>query len=47
MTDIGAAFYPDELYPAGINDNGVIAGGFFDVAGVEHGFIATCSGNGC
>jgi len=30
-----------------INDNGVIAGGFFDVAGVEHGFIATCSGNGC
>jgi len=30
-----------------INDNGVIAGGFNDVAGVEHGFIATCSGNGC
>ena len=30
-----------------INDNGLIAGGFVDVAGVEHGFIATCSGNGC
>ena len=30
-----------------INDNGVIAGGFNDVAGVEHGFIATCSGEGC
>ena len=30
-----------------INDNGLITGGFFDVAGVEHGFIATCSGNGC
>jgi probable HAF family extracellular repeat protein len=29
------------------NDSGVIAGGFTDVAGVEHGFIATCSGNGC
>jgi probable HAF family extracellular repeat protein len=30
-----------------INDSGVIAGGFIDVAGVEHGFIAICSGNGC
>jgi len=30
-----------------INDSGVIAGGFIDAAGVEHGFIATCSGNGC
>jgi len=35
-----------------INDNGVIAGGFCDVAGcnvagTEHGFIATCSGSGC
>jgi hypothetical protein len=30
-----------------INDNGLITGGFLDVAGVEHGFIATCSGNGC
>jgi hypothetical protein len=30
-----------------INDNGLITGGFVDVAGVEHGFIATCSGNGC
>jgi len=30
-----------------INDNGLITGSFFDVAGVEHGFIATCSGNGC
>ena len=30
-----------------INDNGVIVGGFFDVAGAEHGFIATCSGPGC
>jgi hypothetical protein len=30
-----------------INDNGLIVGGFIDVAGVEHGFIATCSGNGC
>ena len=30
-----------------INDGGVIAGGFTDAAGIEHGFIATCSGNGC
>lgn len=30
-----------------INDNGVITGGFVDVAQVEHGFIATCSGEGC
>ena len=30
-----------------INDNGTIVGGFIDVAGVEHGFIATCTGNGC
>jgi len=35
-----------------INDNGVIAGGFCDVAGcnvagTEHGFIAICSGSGC
>jgi len=30
-----------------INDSGVIAGGFNDAAGAEHGFIATCSGNGC
>jgi probable HAF family extracellular repeat protein len=30
-----------------INDNGLIIGAFIDVAGVEHGFIATCSGNGC
>ena len=30
-----------------INDLGVIVGGFVDAAGVEHGFIATCSGNGC
>jgi probable HAF family extracellular repeat protein len=29
MIDIGAAFYPDELYPAGINDSGVIVGGPF------------------
>jgi probable HAF family extracellular repeat protein len=27
ITDIGAAFYPDELYPTGINDSGVIVGG--------------------
>ena len=38
---------PDSNGNPVINDNGVIAGGFFDVAGVEHGFIATCSGNGC
>ena len=30
-----------------INDNGLIVGGFLDVAEVEHGFIATCSGSGC
>jgi hypothetical protein len=30
-----------------INDEGLITGSFIDVAGVEHGFIATCSGNGC
>jgi probable HAF family extracellular repeat protein len=30
-----------------INDSGLIAGGFVDVAGVEHGFIATCSGASC
>ena len=30
-----------------INDNGMIVGGFIDAANVEHGFIATCSGNGC
>jgi uncharacterized membrane protein len=30
-----------------INDLGVIVGGFIDAAGVEHGFIATCSGEGC
>ena len=30
-----------------INDNGLITGGFIDAAGVEHGFVATCSDNGC
>ena len=30
-----------------INDNGMIVGGFIDAANVEHGYIATCSGNGC
>jgi hypothetical protein len=30
-----------------INDLGLIVGAFIDVAGVEHSFIATCSGNGC
>ena len=30
-----------------INDLGLIIGAFSDAAGVEHGFIATCSGNGC
>jgi hypothetical protein len=41
--------YPNSTDSANtvINDSGVIAGGFVDVAGVEHGFIATCSGNGC
>jgi hypothetical protein len=29
IADIGAAFYPDELYPTAINDNGVIVGGPF------------------
>jgi probable HAF family extracellular repeat protein len=29
LTDIGAAFYPDELYPTSINDHGVIVGGPF------------------
>lgn len=29
ITDIGAAFYPDELYPTSINDSGVIVGGPF------------------
>ena len=29
MTDIGAAFYPDELYPTSINDGGVVVGGPF------------------
>jgi hypothetical protein len=30
-----------------INDLGLIVGAFVDAAGAEHGFIATCSGNGC
>ena len=30
-----------------INDLGLIVAAFIDVARVEHGFIATCSGNGC
>ena len=30
-----------------INENGVIAGGFFDLEGAEHGFVAICSGSGC